>query len=529
MIKVSKNKNVNFKFVFLSDDDLYDLSSPDSPDVLITVLKGDYDGGAIIDGPFSYKSQNTNNNIGSITINEYKEVVFNYLVRSDLQEGVYSVLARTTDDFGVLESRSQFQVVGGATELSPVYYTSNKSAVVRYNATYEQLSPSNSNTILLIGHSDAIDLNTPVRIPSIESAINILGADISSPLLRGVLDAYAAGARDIVVCAAAPMIEYVPDHSYRNNLTNLYSYKEDVNEYKSFNQRYYERLEDTYSAIIDLDFVDIVVPLNASIIGTGSYDFVTQLATYCHSFHINTGFTQIGVIGSYYGGISHSDVDTFSANSIFTNKLTTYNSGGNISSDIGRYVIPVYGECVFKHPQITTSYINELSPAVAGLLSSTPLGSSIAKKRVPGAVVIHGSNLSTDEIQTLENLGVNTVYKGKKPSNSNPYECFISSDFTLANNYSSLNHATQMRLVAYVANQVKSYGYEAIGKFGYDDTVLKVRKFLNTLVQNGALNDFSFNVRTVDNQRGNIIFDIQLLSSLALKKLNFSIASGPGV
>lgn len=528
MLQVYRGQSVQFKFIFVSEGNIYDPTSQDPPvDIIFTIIRGDYGTGPIIDGPYSYNNQNPESNI-SIELNHSYEFTFNYVIPQTLFEGVYSVLARTTDAFGPIAITSQFQLKGDPITLSPVVISAEKSAITNYRASYEDLAGSNTATILLIGHADGIEINNPIKVRSIQSAIDLLGANLQSPLMRGVFDAYAAGARDIVICAAAPMLEYISDYSNRTTSTTMFDLEAATPTSQTFYEKYYDRLEETYSLIKDLDFIDIIVPLETSIINTGGIDFITQLADYCADFHNSTGYVQIGVIGSRSGGLSASDVELLEDNLVLTNKLTQYNSSGSIVSDSGRFVVPVYGEAVFQHPQIKTSYVSNLAASVAGMMASTPLDMALIRTRVPGATYVYGSDLSQQEFRRLENIGVNTIYRGKKTRRSVPFEVYLSNEFTLAKSNNTLSKATQMRLIAAVVNQVREYSYQAIGRFGYDLLVDKVKSYLLKLKSDKIIIDFSLNVEVKSTSTANIIFYIELLSSLGLRKVDFSIATGPG-
>jgi hypothetical protein len=307
----SRGQSVQFKFIFISEGNIYDPTDNSTPvDIYFSVIRGEYGSGPIIDGPYSYLIQEeTPTGPTYIEKNNSKEFTFYYQIPYKLYEGIYSVIAQTTNSTGNLSISAKFQVKGEVSTLSPIVISPNKSTVVNYKPSYEQLNADNTSTILLIGHANGIEFNNPINVRSMQSAIDLLGADLSSPLLRGVFDAYAAGARDIMICATAPMSEYVDKYSDRNTSSTLFGRNDATPSEYTFYERYYERLEETYSVIKDLDFIDIIVPLETSIIKTGGVDFITQLADYCADFHNTTGYVQIGVIGSRSGGVISSDID----------------------------------------------------------------------------------------------------------------------------------------------------------------------------------------------------------------------------
>jgi hypothetical protein len=131
--------------------------------------------------------------------------------------------------------------MGDVSTLSPRIMSGEKSVITNYKPSYQDLDFRNTNTILLIGHADNIELNNPVRIKSVQSAIDLLGADISSPLLRGVLNAYEGGARDIMIMASAPMSEYASRYEDRTAASNLFTINEATPSSMTFYERYYDR------------------------------------------------------------------------------------------------------------------------------------------------------------------------------------------------------------------------------------------------------------------------------------------------
>lgn len=530
MIVLSKGQTAEFKFVFTDyDGSIYDPGNLSTPvDVVVYVLRGDTGSGPVIDGPFSLLLDNANENNNSIIRSGVGEYTFTYKVPQNLYEYVYTIIARTSSNVQNINATATFQVKNSTNEVSSVTITSPKSSVINYKPTYQQLDRRNTSTILLLGHADGMQLNYPIRINSIQHAVDLMGANTNSPLLRGVLDAYSCGARDIMICAVAPMSEYVESYAQRNLSTTVFSINDATPGTQStFYQRYYDRLAQTYEDIIDLDFVDIVVPLETSIMNTGGVDFTTQLANYCSSFHNSTGFVQMGIIGSRSDGMKSSDIDILEANSLFTNKFTTY-LDGQIASDKGRYVIPVYGELVFQHPQLKISYTSTVAAAYAGMVAANQQAKALIRTRIPGALSIFGSDLTYSEYERLEVLGINTVYRGRKTRRAVPFETYVTNEYTMANQDSVFSKLFQMRLVTAVVSEIKGIAASGHDLLGFDNIIDESKKYLQYLKVNKAILDYSFNARFSDSTKGKLIFDIELISYFALKKINFSLAAGPG-
>lgn len=530
MLILNRGQSAQFKFIFVSEGNIYDPTNSATPiDIYFTVVRGTNGTGPIIDGPFSYLNQGATPSGIYITKTNKYEFTLNYIVPENLFEGTYSIIAQTSDTLQILSISSQFQIKTSAITLSPVIVSSNKSTVVNYKPDYQDLNQSNTSTLLLIGHADGIELNNPIKVRSMQSAVDLLRADIKSPLLRGVFDAYAAGARDILICAAAPMSEYVANPALRNNSTKIFNLAAATPSSYTFYEKYYERLEETYSIIEDLDFIDMIVPLEASIVGTGNVNMVSQLATHLNNFHNKTGYVQLGVIGSRTNGISSIDIEELESNTNFINKFTQYNSNKTIAADKGRFVIPIYGEGVFQHQQLKTSYVGSVAASVAATFASKPLNMGLIRTRIPGVMSVHGNDLTQSEYNRLEAIGVNSIYRGKKSRRSIPFEVYITNEYTMAHPNSTLAKAAQMRLIARVVSEVRGFSYLSIGRFGYDKTVDKVRAFLEDLRSDNVILDFSFKVEVSPNDKGALTFYIELISALGIKKLNFAISTGPGV
>lgn len=531
MLNVSKGSVALFKFLFVKDDQSFDPVNQSTPlDVVINVYRGDYGTGSIIDGPYSYLSQDaTPSSETYIEKNNYGEFSFYYKIPDNLFEGVYSVIASTlTADGLLLNITLFFNVIRATSTLSPIVISNNSSVTTAEKPLYSQIGLGTTSTVLLIGHADQIPLNEPIKISSIEEGLNLLGADLESPLVRGMLDVYGAGCRDIAICASARMFEYIKDYSARNTESDIFEI-EQLGASKTFYEKYYERLSVTYDAISSLDYIDYVVPLEASIIRTDGTDFITQLANFCADYHNKTGYVCMGVIGSSSGGVSESDINELKNNTVLKNKLTSYNVNGSIATDYGRFVIPVYGEAVFKHPQIKTSYTAPVAAAVSGVMSSAKLSTGMIRKRIPGAMFLHGLNLTSAQYSEIDDLGINSIYRGRKSRRSVPYEVYLTNEYTLANSRSTLTKAAQMRLVSSVIRQVKNYATYYIGKFGHDEVSQKTKDLLENYKLNSIITDYSFNLSVDKENRGSIRLDIELLSSLGLKRINFGLSAGPVV
>lgn len=531
MLIVKKNQQVKFRFIFAADGEVYDPTNLSTPqDVTVSIIRGEGLAGSIIMMPISYLfSSATPDTTKYIVKESNSEFVFNYTVPENIFPGLYTVIARTVKDSLSLITEFNFEVKDDVYEPLPTVPLGNRSSIITYRPSYDDINQSNTNSILLIGHADNIKINNPIKIKSIQTAIDLLGADAKSPLLRGIFDAYNAGAKDIFICASAPMSEYVENYSERNTPYSYLGSDYATPVSKTFYEKYYDRLTTTYSIIKELDYIDIVVPLETSFIRTGSVDFLTQLVNYCRDFHNYTGYVQIGIIGTRSEGISSQDISLMESMSNLKNKYTTYNSGTQvISSDKGRYVIPVYGEATFSHNIQQMTYVSSVAAAYAGLLVSSPINMSLIRKRLPGAMSLYGADLTSSDINKLDQLGINTIYRGNKARRGIAFEVYVTNDYTLAHKNSVYSKAPQLRLTSLLASEIKGYAYDAIGKFGYDKLSANVKGILDYFKNNKIIVDYEFKIRPSEIDKGIIYIYINVISALGLKKINLSLAAGPG-
>lgn len=529
MILAKRNQFIESSFVFVSEGDVYDPTDLATPvDIYFSIVRGEYGSGPIVDGPFSFLRDNSDQaNQFTIVKTGNGQFIFRYKIPESIHEGIYSIVAQTRNNFGVLVVAAKFQVRGSAINYNPVVISSAGSSTITYKPKYEDLNRNNTDTILLIGHADGLELNNPIKIRTMQEAIDILGADLDSPLMRGVFDAYSSGARDIFVLAAAPMSEYVDRYQDRLNSTTIFDLDSATPSSYTFYEKYFQRLAVTYEIIKELDYIDIIVPLEASIIKTGSVNFIEQLADYLSDFHNQTGFVQLGIVGSKTGGMKSSDIEDIKQNYTLVNKFTQIDSSGEIVSDKGRYVIPVYGEVIFQHQQLKTPYSAPMSAAYAGMLASNPLNLSLIRTRIPGAASLYGSDLTQKDINELESIGINTIYRGKKTRRSIPYEVYVTNEYTMASLSSTLYKAAQMRLVSNIVSRIKDMASEYIGKSGYEKLVDMVKSMMDRYKERNIIVDYALNVEIDQFERGKIIFYIQLRSALGLKRVDFAISAGP--
>lgn len=433
----------------------------------------------------------------------------------------------------VLKEKSYFPVV-----VTNQAQFSNSSQV---NAIYRTLQPFQTNSVLLIGHADSntLGINEIKRINSLQEAVDTFNANRNSPLLRAVFDCHAAGCTDIYVMISAPMLEYVEDQTQTNQtMPHLLSSKSATPTNLNFYQKYYERLEVTYSLAKIFDFIDIVVPVGVSFIRNSGVKFVRQLADFCSQMYVDSSSMTIGIIGSRTVGINPEDITAISDPLFLENILKDENGNdpdysdldGNVL-DIGRHVMLFYGEAIFSYPQLSMNYTNSVSAAVAGQLSNWPVYQGMNRQILKGAYAILGSTISSIDAIKLDNSKVNTLIKSNRSRRGVPFQVFISNDRTLAKDGSAFANIPQVRLAAMVINQAIALADSAMGKFSYDiikekmTAMFDMLKFSNPSI----IRDYRFEMFADKKVKGKIYLEIDLISSHALKRINFNLLAGPRV
>lgn len=446
-----------------------------------------------------------------------------YRLPEGLYKGNYTIQISTIAD-SITSLKEYYIQCLNPNNVEEEFSYNDKKISISNRSKYVEINNLSTNSVLLIGHTDALQEFEIYRPASIQDAINTLRADFDSPLLRGVFDCYSSGARDIYIMSCGSMSEYVSDVSKRNE--KIFADNSATPNTYSFYELYGAKLSFCYEILLDYEFIDIIVPLETSFIFNGGVNFVKQLAEHCHQVQINTGEVQMGIIGSRSFQSRENDIlEIENADFEIPYSIT---SSGEITKDSGKYIILIYGESVFNHKQINRSYTSSMASAYAGSLSSNRIDYGMAKKRIEPCLTIFGNEINSAQMKRLENKKVNTIFSGHRARKGLIYDVRVTGDLTqsISENYSD---SSNVRLVGMIIAEVQFMGQNAIGKFANDHLVKSVDDFLQQLKINDIIRDYTLDAYADRIEKGKLYFTIAITSVRTLRSISFNVATGRGV
>ena len=394
---------------------------------------------------------------------------------------------------------------------------------------YEILNSGATKTILLIGHADIddpADYFKPFFVNDIKKALRFIKADdrLSSPLSRGLMEVFAAGALDVVLYPVAPMSEYIDSSIYRllpnadwGGLT--------------FYEQYHQRLEQAYEYLRQDDRYDIIVPLEAPYAFSGSVDFCTQLADLCADCFNENGNVVLGVMGTN----SHNPNDSSDKTPYYTNDTVRHLSLDNrvaLLHDKGKFLCVVVGQGLFRHAQSSLAYTRPFDATVAGMLANTPVDRGIAGSLFPVRMInLAHREFTSNEIDMLSLAKLNTVgktsYSRRSRGNS---QMRMLNDLTLGQDGSDYWSIAQMNLVSSMINTIRKYGLQCIGRTnGYESFQRMVASYIDILESTNHVKAISYTIERAENDPYAAVVNLSINPIFGIKTINFTIVTTPGV
>ena len=392
---------------------------------------------------------------------------------------------------------------------NPLLSSPSLSGTMAESSLYQVMGSGITDAVLLLGHADATVMYEPYRVYDPKKAVEFLGSDASSPLLRAFLECYNAGVKDIWLMAVAPMSEYETVISDRLTVKAAYGNK-------TFYQKYYDRLATAYSSITDYELGEIVVPVEAVFHDSGGVDFLTQLVNFCNNYFTTTGAVCLGVLGTRIAELTDAVVTTMANDS----RLKSVSAAG-------KFVMVVIGEGAITNPQMSTTYIAPLAVKVAALMSTTSLDRSVAGLPMQGVSAMVGNDFNDTQLEKLAQAKLNPVGRTTRGKRGFAYQIRLLTDNTLGQDGTDFWSMTQMHIVANILNQIRSYGYAYVGTTYFSKFRETVYHFLNGLVSDNIIRSFSLNITLADNNQSASVV-VSILPILGLRQITFQIEVGPG-
>lgn len=385
------------------------------------------------------------------------------------------------------------------------------SGEINISSRFRILNTGLTNTLLLIGHADADVMYEPYEVLDMQNAIDFLGGSITSPLVKALLEAYNGGCRDIWLYPAAPMDEYVDEAHLADRLIS----KEEFGN-KTFYELYYERLVEAYDTLLLFDFPEIIVAPDAPFWDTGDVDFYQLLSDFCIDLFESTGQVAIGVMGTKAVDYGSSSIQ----NLLDDDRIVSF-------GDIGKFVSIFVGEAVISHPQTALTYKTAVDVQMATLLSVTSLGRSVTGITLPGAVRLTNRNLTKAEIEALSVKSINAVTYTQLGKRNRAFQIKALTDHTTCSDDQGYWPLTIMRLISFIANQIRFYGREMIGGPNIQTFITTTQSFLDEMESNGYFRDYSV-VFTPDTATNLVTVDLDITPVLDIRHIQFSVNAGPG-
>ena len=368
------------------------------------------------------------------------------------------------------------------------------------STSYEKLGKNTSNRVFLIGHSDLDVLNEPLLVRDVQDAIALLKFDKQSPLLRGLLEAYLAGARDIWLVSAAPMSEYEPDIELRDN---------------AYYRTYRDRLLVTYQLLKEWDVADFVVPLEAPL--NSSVDFLTPLVNHCAESFSLSGKPKIGFIGTR-GTLDESLVQALASDQ----RIPQLGS-------LGKFVVGFAGDAVFNLRQVSALHTSSIATVAAAQLSVLPLDIGLTNRKIKNAMSPAHPELSDESIALLSESKINTAVRTSVGRRGQQYSTVFSSDNTMAQENSMYWSLAQTRVATQIAGDIRGLGKRAIGNLGMKSFREDVENYMSALVVGGVIRRYELDVRREDPRinANRVVVNVSVTPYFGIRDISMTVFVGP--
>ncbi len=496
METVAPGEAISF-FITVTDDDGA-AHDPDSLSVYITRFVDD-----ILYGPATYES-------GEVTRLSEGLYSFSFVTSGYTLPAVYTLKSVAVTDDTTQYYYDYFELIEPMPTKSGLLDPPRLYGRIRETYNYGPMGIGLTDHICLVGHSDGININDPIHVTNMKEVVRMLNGDSASPLLRALLEAYNAGARDITIVAAAPMSEYMPDVAKRD-----ISYDEWGD--KTFYEKYYDRLTDTYETLSGYDYYDLIIPVEAVFADCGDVDFLSQLADYCASTFSETANPVIGLLGTR----SNSTTDDFIATLLADTRL---DSDDWLTK--GKFVSIIAGEGLILNPQMTSSYGASLAVTAAATLATQDYGLGLTYRKLKEVVSLVGRDFTDEEAKQLAQKRINPAIRTKMGRRGTKNNVVIATDNTASPEGSDYWSIATIRLVSQLIKDIRRMSSIKIGKLGISQLRSDIDNYLKGMVQSKYIQAYQFELYRSSTVYGKAVVEVNVTPYLQVREVTFQTLVG---
>ena len=407
-----------------------------------------------------------------------------------------------------------FQVIDPPLEPGTLIDPPSIKGNIRVSALYQRMGTGETDRLFLVGHASGLEINEPYQVNNIQEAVNIIGGNSESPMVRALLEAYNTGARDIWLLAAAPENEYVPFDF--NDVENRFTPRPEWGGL-NFYERYAERLETTYAQLVQYDYPEIVVPIEAPFYDTRGVDFLTPLVNHCLESFENVSAPRIGIIGTRIVGRTSEDIDIMASDS----RLGNFDVAG-------KFCLVAVGEGVFNLPQMPFSHTSPVAVAAAATLARSSLAQGLTYQLLNTVVSVYGPEFTDAEIKTLAQARLNPIVRKQRGKRGFAYNSVLACDNTLTPEGSDYWSVVQMRLVSKVIQDIRTLGMRAMGTIDFVQFKSAVGDYLQGLLHSDVIRDYNLLIERDPFVQNKATVDVNLKPYFGVRELLFQVEVGPG-
>lgn len=371
---------------------------------------------------------------------------------------------------------------------------------IRESGLYNLLGQGLTDQIILVGHADGLPLNNPYPVRSMRDTVQVLGKNVDSPLLKGMLEAYHGGARDMWLVAAAPMSEYELDIANRD---------------ETYYQAYLSRLEETFHLMDEWDVGQIIIPLEAPFNST--VDFLYPLINHCVRYYQNTGRIHIGLLGTR-GQILPSAVDAL----VNDPRLTAF-------ENYGKFAAIFAGDVVFNLNELPFTHTSSVVTHAAGVMAQLPYDRGLTYHKLKGVIGPAHPDLPPSTVQALAEAGINLVGHTTLGRRGVPFETVIFTDNTLMpdDGFNAFWSLAQMRLISVISSYIQALGRQHIGNITFDIFKNTLEEYFASLVAASFIRNYSLEVYRLPTERNKVFVHVTVAPYVGLRELSLDLQVGP--